>query len=642
MKSQVPITLPWSMQSKSLAADVRWELRNQLTSLATLALWAIIPVIVLTISGLWMEMAHELLLAWGGLALLHSVLGFINNRINIQHLKNNSSTDQFNLRNSLYYLLVGIAWGLLPVLAAFWGSERALWFALIITMAIMTALVLVLSTSHRIFFAALTPAGLLVLLSILSGPIYSMQLLLLGLIYLVALVMMHNTLFQIHVDRVRTSLHNAAHASALANTLEHHDALTGIYNKAGLNQWLQILRGNEATYQSVCVALANVKGYSEINALYGTSVADTLLVEIAKRLNQKAGDRIGLARLSGAEFLLVDARTEADAEALALLLASLEHEDFIISNRLINISIQLSSVQGNIDDMDSLVETARSRLLSQRSESTLSASSDTDKLQFRRDLVMSFHDALLNNQIKPCFQPIVHCKTNAIIGFEALVRWQHPTLGEIMPEDFLDLVKISGRATELTRNIFDSSAQFASALMQANYIQAANISINFTASDLASSTTMEWILQILQQYQLKPAQMTIEISEKEALIQDTQFGSNLQRMEQAGLPLAIDDFGTGYANISHLLDLPASTVKLDKRFVDKLPFDKHSVALVRAIITMASSMGMRTIAEGVERTDQLEFLRNNGCDAYQGYLAGLAQPPENALHLVSIWRSLPQ
>lgn len=645
MKPRVTVAIPWSLSTPPLTADVRWELRHQLTALSALAQWAMVPVILLTVSGLWLEMDQIVLRGWGMLAFVQTLLGVLNNRVNSKRLQQQNSPDDFMLRNSLYYAMAGMVWGLLPLGAALIGTERASWFALLINMAIMTSLVLILSTSHRIFYFALATSGLLTLTAVFMGPANSPQIVLLGLIYVLALIMMHNTVFQLHVDRVRTALSNAAHASALANTLEHHDAMTGLYNKAGLHQWLGRHVCPDANYKTVTLALGNVKGFSDINLLHGSSVADALLVEIATRLIQKAGEGIGIARLNGAEFLLIDARPEADAGVLAQMLASLEREDFVISDRLVNISIQQSSVNGKAEDLDNLVETARAQLQPQRPDAGLGDnyrenyrdSSDNQKLHNRRELVTGFHAALMNKDIQPWFQPIVSCSNNRIIGWEALARWRHPAQGLIAPENFLDIARISGHATQLTRMMFVAGVEFIGMLNKAALESSAQVSINFTASDLASATTLDWVQECLNEYGLQPTQLCIEISEKEALLQDAQLNENLRRIEELGILLAIDDFGTGYANLSHLLDLPAATVKLDKRFIDKLPHDIPSVALVRAIITMATSMNMRTVAEGVEREEQLEFLRENGCSAYQGYLAGPALPTRDAIELAQGW-----
>jgi diguanylate cyclase (GGDEF)-like protein len=622
--SPLTLTLPWSLKMPDLTADVRRELRGQLTSLAGVCLWALLPVVLLTVSGLWRELEHPLLLGWGALALLQSAAGYGNHRLSRNRLARHAPDDSFLQRNTLYYLCTGCIWGLLPLLAALRGSENAAWFTLLVLLAILTALALVLSTSHRIFHAALMPSGLLLLASLWLGPVYSPQLFVLGAIYLVALALMHNLLFQVQLERVRTSLQHAAEASVLAHTLEHHDALTQLFNRTGLQQWLQHRTGT-AAYAPVNMALAVVKGLSDINELYGSAMADALLRQIADKLVAKAGEQVGIARLGGAEFLLLDLSAGADPASLMQLLTAVQHEAFSLAGRRVNIDLLHACVQGPAQDLEALMETARSRLQTQRSNHATE-----DALPRRRELVTGFHAALAQGQIRPWFQAITDCSSGAVIGWEALARWEHPQLGILTPDAFLDIARICGQASELTRSMFKASARFLQQLQVAGGNGSAHISINFTAGDLASSATIAWMQDTLDEHGLQPSQFTIEIPEKEALLQDPQFSLNLLAMREAGVQLAIDDFGTGYANLAHLLDLPAAVIKIDKRFVDKLPGDKHSIALVRAILTMAQSMGMQTVAEGVEREEQLQFLRENGCDAWQGFLRVSPMPAAEA------------
>lgn len=622
MTQRAPFTLPWT--GTALAAEVRWELRNQLTVLAGLSLWLLLPVVLLTTSGLLADIDTRLLLGWSVLALLQTAAGYLNHRINRRRLARHDDADNFSRRNTLYYACLGTVWGLLPLMAALWGTERAAWFTLLVLLSMLTALVLILSTSHRIFHGALMPSGLLLLASVWLGPVYSPQLFVLSSIYLVALALMHNMLFEMQVERVRSSLQHAAEASALANTLEHHDALTQLYNRAGLQQWLTQRIGS-TDYAVANVALASVRGLSDINELYGSVMADTLLRQLALKLIEHSDEHVGAARLGGAEFLLVDIAVDADPERLSQLLATIEHEPFILAGRRIHISLQQVTVQGSARDLEALVRAARALLPGLRNQCS------DESLPSRSALVTGFDAALCDGRIQPWFQPIMSCTTGAIVDWEALVRWEHPDFGLLPPDAFLDIARISGQASQLTHMMFRSSAQFLAQLQAAGCAAAAQVSVNFTASDLASHATMEWVQATLAEYGLRPSQVTIEIPEKEALLQDQSFSNNLLAMREAGMLLAIDDFGTGYANLGHLLDLPAATVKIDRRFVEKLPEDKHSIALVRAILTMAQSMGMRTVAEGVERTEQLEFLRENGCDACQGFLGGNAMPAAAAI-----------
>lgn len=624
MKARLSFVLPWSSQGPTLAEELRWELRGQLTSLAGIALWGLLPVILLIVSGLWWDLQQSLLLGWGGLALLQTLLGYVNNHLNQRCMERRTGADHFLRRNTFYYIGMSCIWGLLPLLAAINGTERAAWFTLLVLLAILTALVLVLSSSHRIFHAALLPSGLLLLASLWLGPVYSPQLFLLGSIYLVTLALMHQLLYQMQLQRVRDSLQHAATASALAHTLEHHDALTRLYNKAGLQQWLEQQR-DKPDCGTLTLALLAVKGLSDINELYGSATAEELLCRLAERLDSNSDEQHSCARLGGAEFLLLELGPKPNPERLLQQLASLEHEPFDLDGRHVSISLQQACVQGPVGELEALIELARSRLQSQ------GGSANDILLSRRRELVTRFHTALAQGQIQPWFQPLKDCNSGRIIGWEALVRWEHPEYGVLLPDSFLDIARICGQASELTRVTGEAGARFLRRLLDAGASDAAQLSLNVTAADLVSDDTLRWLQALVSSHGLEPTRFTIELPEKEALLQDPQFSASLHTMRAAGMQLAIDDFGTGYANLSHLLDLPATTLKIDKHFVSKLPDDKRSVALVRAMLAMAQSMGMHTVAEGVEREEQLEFLRSNGCQACQGFLGGNPMPADQAL-----------
>jgi diguanylate cyclase (GGDEF)-like protein len=637
MKPKVAATLPWSRSGRDLAADVRWELRHQLNTVASYAQWTLVPVVLLTLSALWPHMKHDTLLNWAGMAATQMVGSVWNSHINRKRLQEQNSGDNFLLRNSLYFGLAGLVWGFLPLFAAVGGDERAYWMALLIGSVIVTLLALILSTSHRIFYSALAAATVPVVASLFTGPGFTPQLLALGLIYLVALVAVHNTLYQVHLDRVHAALRNEAHAAALANRLEHHDALTGLYNRTGLLRWLQLFPFTPG-YRAITLVLGNIKGFADINLLHGASVGDTLLVEVARRLVQLAGDQVCVARLNGAEFLLVDARPDANSESLAGILATLEKEDFLISDRRINISFQQCTLQGRPATIDTLLETARNRLQQGPAEAQRHPELGEQALLRRRALVTGFHQALHEGAIQPWFQPIIHCQDNHIIGWEALARWQHPERGVLLPDEFMEIARVSGHMRELTQAMCDQSLRFAALLAREPGLAEQGISINFSIADLSSPDLLDWLPACLARHAVAATRLRIEISEREVLLQDRQLGLNLEGLKELGVLLAIDDFGTGYANIGQLLDLPADIVKLDKRFIRQLPAAGQGGTLVRAIIGMAQGMGKTTIAEGVENREQLDFLRSAGCTAYQGFLAGAALPEREACELARGWR----
>jgi EAL domain-containing protein (putative c-di-GMP-specific phosphodiesterase class I) len=401
----------------------------------------------------------------------------------------------------------------------------------------------------------------------------------------------------------------------------------------GLKSWLAKV-GSE---RKIRILLGNVHGFREINFLYGSTLADNLMKELALRMRISAEEDLGLARLSGAEFLVVDSGRNSRKEKLQYLFENLQLEPIRIGDNDVNVTINHVLLEGNAGDLDQLVSIAQDILRAKMNREEHQESALRLQLEKRRQLAFEFVEALEAGRIQPWFQPIVNCRTNQIVCWEALARWAHPDLGIVPPESFLDIARISGQSSLLTRMMLKQSVEFVHKLQQMDLMHLAFVSVNFRVSELMDPGSLDWIEPLLKERPLQASQIAIEVSEKEALIVDEQLELNLRHLQKLGIEIIIDDFGTGFSNLGHLLDLKPSTVKLDKRFIMKLSEDRNSAALLRAVLTMANELAIVTVAEGVEKQEQLDFLRESGCIAYQGWLAGEAIPLEAALALAERW-----
>ncbi|MDY6984603.1 MAG: GGDEF domain-containing phosphodiesterase, partial [Pseudomonadota bacterium] len=432
--------------------------------------------------------------------------------------------------------------------------------------------------------------------------------------------------------RLRGLVHRRAHA--FVRMLEHHDPLTGLLNRAGLEDWIGTHRLSPDDNPRALIAMGTIVGFTELNALYGAQVADSLLAGVARRLVDASRGMLGVARLGGAEFIVVDLRPDSDPRTLVGMLAALESKPYDAAGQQLTIGVRQAWVRGSVRDIGALVELARARLQAQYDADDSLASL---ALSQRRELVRDFHRALVTGDIQAWFQPIIDCRTNALCGWEALARWQHPQHGQLLPSTFLAIARVARQMPELTRLMLHASARFVHALLQQGHIAAARVHLNITVGELGNPQTLDWMERIINETGVAPDTIVIELTEKDALIVDERLAHNLGRLQRIGMPLAIDDFGTGHSNLSRLLDLPADAIKIDKRFVDQLPQDKQSAALVRSMTTLASGLGMKVIAEGVERQAQLDFLRGIGCDACQGFRFSAALPVAAALEFAATW-----
>ena len=458
-----------------------------------------------------------------------------------------------------------------------------------------------------------------------------------GVIYIVVIFISHSIFYKKQFERIHLAMKTTSRISLLAKAIEQYESLTGLFNIVGLKSWLAKV-GAEGRIRLV---LGNVHGFREINFLYGSALADNLMKELALRMRICADEEMGLARLSGAEFLIVDSRASTNQEKFDGLFENMQLDPIKIGDNEVNITINHVVLEGVASDLDQLVSIAQDILRARMNREDHEESALRMQLEKRRQLAFEFVQALETGKIQPWFQPIVNCKTNQIIRWEALARWDHPGLGIIAPESFLDIARISGQSTLLTRLMLRESVNFVHALQELKLTHLAFVSVNFRVSELMDPDTLNWIEPLLGERPLQASQIAIEVSEKEALIVDEQLELNLRHLQKLGVEIIIDDFGTGFSNLGHLLDLKPSCVKLDKRFIMKLPEDRNSAALLRAVLTMANELCIVTVAEGVEKQEQLDFLKEFGCIAYQGWLAGEAIPFKQALAQAQSWSTAP-
>ncbi|MGV3592072.1 MAG: EAL domain-containing protein [Gammaproteobacteria bacterium] len=618
-----------------LTDNLRRELQLQQIAMSVSIQWGVYPVILLAVSGLWHQVAQLPLLVWCATATLVSLTTVYNSRRN-RHLllRATDNVPDFTQRNTLMYVMVGSVWGSLPLLSALFGSVDASWFSLVISLASLASLALILSTTRIVYAAAMLPAGLFIVLGILLGPLPRLELLSMSVVFIAVLTMLHRTLFQMQVDRVRASVNQATQALALVRMLEHHDPLTGLLNRAGLEDWIDTRVPSLDDTPRALTVMGTIVGFTELNALYGAHVADGLLAAVARRLMDASRGTLGIARLGGAEFIAVDLRPDTDPQTLLRMFATLESKPFDAAGQQLTIGMRKAWVRGSVREIGALVDLARARLQTQYDADDSLASL---ALAQRRELVSEFHRALVTGDIQAWFQPIVDCRTNTLYGWEALARWQHPRHGQLLPSTFLPIARVAHQMPELTRLVLHTSARFVLALQQQGQASAARVHLNVTVSELGNPQTLAWMEGIIEETGVAADAIVVELTEKDALIVDEQLALNLEHMQRIGMPLAIDDFGTGHSNLSRLLDVPADAIKIDKRFVDKLPHDRQSAALVRSMTTLASGLGMKVIAEGVEQQAQLDFLRGIGCDACQGYRFSAALPLDAALRFAATW-----
>lgn len=416
--------------------------------------------------------------------------------------------------------------------------------------------------------------------------------------------------------------------------LAHFDPLTRLANRHYLVQRLEQLL---TLGSPLSLLYLDIDHFKRINDTLGHEIGDSLLVETANRLRQLCPAHSLLARSGGDEFMVLLEGAELDAalNVAEKLLAGLQQPMQIRQYECLAYpSIGITSSDGRLSANELLKQAdlalyaakdaGRNRLAIY--DHSLSAAAEQ-----RRQLEQELRRALDNQEFILHYQPQVDSQ-GVPQAMEALLRWQSPGRGLVPPDAFIPVLEDSGMIIETTRWVFrEACRQVRRWTLEGYNIRiAVNLSsLDFRQADLAGS-----LLSILEDEQVRPEQMELEITESALLDTDSQVQDTLSRLKAAGILLLLDDFGTGYASLTYLQQFHFDGIKIDRQFVDGLPDSPQSLALVRGILTMASHLGLHVVAEGVENERQASFLRQHGCPSLQGYYFDRPRP---AAHWSEHW-----
>jgi diguanylate cyclase len=406
--------------------------------------------------------------------------------------------------------------------------------------------------------------------------------------------------------------------------LAHHDTLTALPNRRSFNAFLSTALEKAARQQSkIGVFSVDLDRLTEVNDVFGHARGDLLLQEVAMRFKSVAKGAF-VARLSGDEFkfVLADGNLPTSAAQLAESLQSAVAKDVDLDGNIVvpSVSIGVAIYPDDGEDAGVLLANGDAALHRAKSEGRnricfFEASMDAE-LRRRRLLQQELTSAVENHELTLAYQP--QSRTNGeITGFEALVRWHHPERGMIGPDLFIPLAEDSGLILELGEWVLREACREAASWSKA-FLIAVNISsVQFKQGDLPAL-----VKTILEETGLAPERLELEITET-ALVDDfTRAVSITRRIKELGVKIAMDDFGTGYSSLSYLQSFPFDKIKIDQSFVARLDENPQSPAIIRAIVGLAHSLSVPTLAEGVETKEQLAFLAQEGCDEVQGFLIG--------------------
>ena len=422
----------------------------------------------------------------------------------------------------------------------------------------------------------------------------------------------------------------------------HFDALTGLPNRQLLKDRLeQHLSNARIDDHSGALLFLDLDRFKEINDLFGHSVGDAVLVQAARRITSVVRDRDTVARLGGDEFVVVlpNIRNESIVRTTAERLLEKLGDPFTVQeiDHYVSASIGIVLFPEDGDSVETLLKNADAAMYRAKDAGRsrfeffsrrLNAESRR-KIGLERDLRQAYQD----NSLEVYYQPQFDISTGNICGAEALLRWTHPELGTISPEEFIPLAEDSGLIVEIGAWVIEKACEDLCEILD-HGLHPGPVSINVSPRQLRDSGFPQTVLEPIRRLGIHPGYIQLEVTET-AVAQNRDTAIEvLESLRGKGVRVAIDDFGTGYSSLSYLQQMPFDVIKIDKSFIDRIGSGVTSNNICRTIIRMAEELGKKSIAEGVETQEQLEFLRRNGCDYVQGFFYSEALPQSRFLGFV--------
>jgi diguanylate cyclase (GGDEF)-like protein/PAS domain S-box-containing protein len=409
-----------------------------------------------------------------------------------------------------------------------------------------------------------------------------------------------------------------------------HDALTDLPNRAALDtQFSRALDGARLRGGSFAVLCIDFDRFKQINDLFGHSMGDKALREASQRL-EVAAQGAFLARIGGDEFIAI---TEQDpfpssAELLAHRLRGALEQGIDIDGHCfdLDLSIGIAVYPRDGEDARSLFANADAALYRAKHEGRGAIRFFTpamdQQLRDRRALERDLRSAVANDELFLEYQPQRH-SNGEIIGFEALVRWQHPQRGTVAPAEFIPVAEESDLIVEIGEWVLREACREAS-----SWDDSLQVAVNVSAIQFRRGDLQDLVRTVLRESGIPAARLELEITEGVLIENVARAASMLNALKSLGVRIALDDFGTGYSSLSYLQSFPLDRIKIDRSFIASLGHSNRSLAIVRAVIGLAHGLGLPALAEGVETDEQLETLIREGCDEMQGYLIGRPRPIE--------------
>jgi diguanylate cyclase (GGDEF)-like protein len=432
---------------------------------------------------------------------------------------------------------------------------------------------------------------------------------------------------------IATDISAQKRAEGRVSYLAMHDGLTDLPNRFQFHD--RLLHQLETEKGTAAIMYLDLDRFKIINDTLGHPVGDKLLKEVARRLKDSAGDDLLVARFGGDEFcILVPSSGLPEINELACaILADLSRPIALGDHDVtVGVSIGVAVAPEDASTGDELIRKADLALYAAKSEGrgiVKYFTPDMDETaRLRRDIEQDLRSALRHQEMVLHYQPIISVGAGETTAYEALIRWEHPVRGVVMPGVFIPIAEETGLILTIGEWVIRKALDD-----MRHWPEHVGVSINLSPAQMRSPTLISTVVHALASSAVDPARVCLEITES-VLMQDSAANiETLHKLRSLGVQIALDDFGTGYSSLTYLRSFPFGKIKIDRSFVNDLDDQEDSRAIIRSVITLASSLGMTTTAEGVETAEQLAILTDEGCTEVQGFLFSKAVPQEQLTNL---------
>jgi diguanylate cyclase (GGDEF)-like protein len=426
-------------------------------------------------------------------------------------------------------------------------------------------------------------------------------------------------------------------SDAKSHFLTYHDALTGLGNRLLFQQQLDHALQRDGDDSELAVLFLGIDDLKSINDTLGYSVGDLILAEVAERLRRCVGEADTVARMGSDEFaaILTGIGNPDDAGLLAEKIAAAIAVPHAVAGQHIVLDVRIGIALAPNDgcEPELLLGNAHLALQNAKTEGRdarcFFESAMNDLASARRLLTSDLRKALAADQFEIFYQPLFNLADQAVSGFEALLRWRHPERGLVLPSEFIPLTEQIELIVPLGEWVLRQACHQA-----ASWPGQQRVAVNISPVQFRSPRLLPCILAALASSGLPPQRLELEITETVLLSDDRETIDLLHQLRKHGVRISLDDFGTGYSSLGYLRRFPFDKMKIDRSFVQDLGSNKDTAAIVRALIDLATNLGMTTTAEGVETREQLDWLRQECCTEIQGYLISRPVPQQDVPQLL--------